>query len=117
MIGYNVADVAEELMFTPDELQEILEIYFDEAVHVLPECHQALESRDYVKFSQIMHGFKGASANLRMHSLTNMAEQLEQLAKTAGGEELAHDLEEKLPELQAEIKVIKASIDAFYRRL
>lgn len=114
MIEYNVKDVADELMFTPSELQEILEIYFEEAIHLVPECHQALESHDYVKFSQIMHGFKGASSNLRMHSLANMAEELEKLAKTAGGEELTHALAKELPGLQGEIETIKASVDAFY---
>lgn len=110
MIDYNIEEVATELMFTTDELREIFEIYFDEAIHLLPDCHAALANQDYMKFSQIMHGFKGASSNLRMTELADLAEALEKRGKTGGGAEMALEL----PEIQAAIDAVKKYVDDFY---
>ena len=113
MLEYNIEDVATELMFTPGELREIYEIYFDEASHLLPDCHQVLACQDYVKFAQIMHGFKGASSNLRMKKVAGMAEELEKKAKMGGGAEAAL----KLPCIQEEIDALKEYVDSFYAEL
>lgn len=110
MIDYDIEEVAEELMFTTEELYEILEIYFEEAVNVLPDSHAALASQEYLKFSQIMHAFKGASANLRMKSIASLAEALEQKGKNGGGAEMALEL----PRIQAEIDAMKKHVDDFY---
>lgn len=110
MIEYDIEDVASELMFTAGELREIFEIYFDEAIHLLPDCHEVLARQDYMKFSQIMHGFKGASSNLRMQKIATMAATLEQKAKTGGDAEMALEL----PHLQAEIDALKEYVDDFY---
>ena len=110
MIEYDIEAVASELLFTTDELREIYEIYFDEAIHFLPDSHAALEQQDYVKFAQIMHGFKGASSNLRMTKLTDLAESLEKQAKAGGGAEMAL----ALPGLQEEIDIVKKYVDDFY---
>lgn len=110
MIDYDIEAVASELMFTADELQEIYEIYFDEAIHLLPDCHAVLEKQDYMKFAQIMHGFKGASSNLRMTKIAGLAETLEKKAKAGGGAEMAL----ALPEIQAEIDALKEYVEDFY---
>lgn len=110
MTNYNIEEVASELMFTTDELREIFEIYFDEAIHLVPDCHAALANQDYIKFSQIMHGFKGASSNLRMNELADLAEVLEKRGKIGGGAEMALEL----PEIQAAIDVLKKYVDDFY---
>jgi|GEM_PF-2204630 HPt (histidine-containing phosphotransfer) domain-containing protein len=110
MTEYDIEAVAEELMFTTSELQEIFEIYFDEAVHLLPDCYAVLERQDYMEFSKIMHGFKGASANLRMKKLAQLAEELEKRGKAGGGAEMALEL----PLLEKEIDVVRDCIEAFY---
>lgn len=113
MIKYNIEDVASELMFTSVELREIFEIYFEEATQLLPDCQAALANQDYVKFSQIMHGFKGASSNLRMQKITSMAEPLEQKAKMGGSAEITLEL----LSIQEEINALKEYVDAFYADL
>ena len=110
MINYNIEEVAEELMFTTDELREIFEIYFEEAIHLLPDCHAALATQDYLKFSQIMHGFKGASSNLRMNEIADLAEVLEKRGKTGGGPEMALEL----PGIKNAIDALKKHVDDFY---
>lgn len=110
MMEYDVEAVATELMFTASELQEIFDIYFDEAAHLLPDCHAVLARQDYRQFSQIMHGLKGASANLRMKKIANLAEELERRGKMGGGAEIAL----ALPKIQEEIHAMKKCIDTFY---
>lgn len=110
MLAYSIEEVATELMFTTDELREIYEIYIEEAIQLLPDCYGALAREDYIEFSQIMHGFKGASANLRMKKIVEIAEELEQKGKKGGGAEMALEL----PKIQKEIDIMKAYIIDFY---
>lgn len=110
MIGYSVEVVARELMFTPSELQDIFEIYFEEAAQLLPDCHAALAREDYAKYKKIMHSFKGASLNLRMTKIGTLAEKLEEMAK----EENEVEIVCMLARLQEEITIIEKYVTHFY---
>lgn len=110
MVEYDVEEIASELMLTTSELREVFDLYFEDAATLLPDCQQVMDNQDYKSLRQIMHGFKGASANLRMDKLTDLAADLEIQAAAEREEGISLSLER----VQEEINAIKEYLDAFY---
>lgn len=110
MKNYDINMIAEELMFTIEEYKEIAEIYFEEMDSLLAECQSAIQSEDYIAAGKIMHGIKGASANLRMDDIAGLAGEGEKIVKQGGGVEVVP----YLPKLQEEIALIKECVEQFF---
>ena len=47
MINYDVVAVADELMLTTEELEEIFNLYFEDSARIVTTCQAAMGSRDY----------------------------------------------------------------------
>lgn len=110
VLQYDVEKIADELMFTTSELKEILDIYFEEAIELLQECHSALDRQDYAAVGKIIHALKGSSSNLRITTVTEIATELEQMAISGEKAPLFH----YLPIIQDKIAILKEHIDVYY---
>jgi len=110
MLQYDVEKIADELMFTTSELKEILDIYFEEAIELLQECHSALDRQDYAAVGKIIHALKGSSSNLRITTVTEIATEFEEFVRSGERTRLSH----YLPIIQDKIASLKEHIDAYY---
>ena len=82
IVTYDIKKTASDLMIEPDELTEILEIFFRDALDALSECDRAIESPDPGALGKQLHTLKGSSSNFRMESLRVLAAQMEAAARS-----------------------------------
>jgi HPt (histidine-containing phosphotransfer) domain-containing protein len=100
-----------ELMLDPAELKEILQAYFEDAPQMLAQGQQAADSQDWVRLAKSMHALKGASYNLRLErlgELANMAEQGKSLPTAK--------LREVLQAIQMEMQRAETEIADYFAR-
>jgi len=109
---YDVEVAADELMLTTEELKEIFEYYFDDAVECVASCYTANSKRDYITVAKKIHALKGASMNLRMDEIIGMAIELESLAN----QEEKAEITQYLPKIGDKLEILKDEIYAFYNR-
>jgi len=107
---YDVDVAADELMLTAEELKEVFECYFDDAVELMASCYTANREADYTLMAKKVHALKGASMSLRMHDIAAMVIELESLAHKEEGEKISR----YLPEIENALDILKKEIDAFY---
>lgn len=112
MIEYNVTAAAEELMLDTSDLQEVYELFFDEAKDLLAVCRQAVREQNYMSLGKPLHNLKGIASNLRMQEITALAVKLEELGATGKGEQI----ESYLLELQNKIDDMQEYVHNFYVR-
>ncbi|WP_027363895.1 Hpt domain-containing protein [Desulfotruncus alcoholivorax] len=86
---YKVPDAAADIMVDPEDLKEVYEIYFDESRKNLSACCAALAKGDWKGVAKLAHAVKGASSNLRIHSIRYLAELLELHAKSGKTEAIS----------------------------
>jgi HPt (histidine-containing phosphotransfer) domain-containing protein len=109
-MSYNVKEVAEEFMLSPEELFEIFDVFFVEANEILERCAKAIVVEDYELLKKLFHAFKGSASNLRMTKMYDLLIQLECGAKLSNEELII----QKLSELQEETLVVRNQIAGFY---
>ncbi|MDI6710002.1 MAG: Hpt domain-containing protein [Bacillota bacterium] len=107
---YSVKEVARELMLEPEDLVPVFVSFFEEASQAFAECYQALKTADLDALRGRFHALKGASANLRMHAVTELVMTLEDGARSADLELIAR----LLPGLQKAVDDIKERVRSFY---
>lgn len=110
MEKYDMEAAAEGVMLTIDELKEIYDIYFEDAVEQMQAAYVAVEQQDYIALGKVMHALKGSSSNLRMDTIAVLTSRMEEFAKTGRGAEVAS----YLPGIAEEIEGIKKQVYAFY---
>jgi len=76
-MSYSFEQVAAELMLEPEELQQILQAYFEDAPDLLANGRMAADRGDWTGLAKNMHSLKGACFNLRLDHLGEMAAQAE----------------------------------------
>ena len=113
MVQYDINEISEELMFTPIELKEVLDIYFEEAFELLVECGTAMNHQDCISIGKISHQLKGSSLNLRITTVAEIAIELEKISKSGVETDLTH----YLPKMQHEIDQLKEYIDVYYAKI
>ena len=107
---YDIEIAANELMLTAEELKEIFQFYFEDAVELMASCYIANKEKNYIIMSKKIHALKGSSMSLRMDELAVMIIELESLANKEKGEEIAR----YLPKIEKALDKLKKEIDAFY---
>ena len=103
MAPYSMEMVAAELMLTREEMKEICELYFADAEKLIQECEVASSRQDYVEAFKAAHALKGAAANLRMDTVAEDAQKIEELLQTRQTEEMAellYSLQQKIGRLK-----------------
>ena len=100
-----------ELMLEPEELHEILQAYFEDAPLMLAQGRRAVDRQDWQELAKSMHALKGASFNLRLDSMGELASRAEQ-----GNELPIANLYEVLQALEVELRKTEAEIADYFSR-
>ena len=98
-----------ELMLEPEELKEILQAYFEDAPQILAQGRQAADRQDWLGLARSMHAFKGASFNLRLDRLGELASRAEQ-----GNALPLANLFEVLQALEVELRKTETEVADFF---
>lgn len=98
-------------MLEPAELREILQAYFEDAPLMLAQGRQAADRKDWTGLAKSMHAFKGASFNLRLDSLGELASRAEQ-----GNALSTENLVQVLQALEAELHKTETEIADYFAR-
>lgn len=106
---YSVQLLAEELSLGPEDLRDIFSAFFEDAEPLLIESAAALQAGDKQLFSRKMHAIKGASLNLRMDDLGNMAATAEKNSELS-----LPELENMLQAIRIELAKMEGQVNAFY---
>ncbi|MCL6479434.1 MAG: Hpt domain-containing protein [Peptococcaceae bacterium] len=109
---YAVDKVAAELMIEPEDLLDVLRIFFAEAFKILSECEKAARNSDLDMLEKLCHSLKGASSNFRMNNLFKLVVAMEEAAKS---NDLAH-IKELLPASLKEITSIREQVGQYRSR-
>lgn len=109
-MSYDVKEVAEEFMLSPEELFEIFETFFIESNDILEKCTKAIVVEDYELLKKLFHAFKGSAANLRMNKINELLIDLEVGAKKSDKELIILGLSK----VQEEALLVKYQITKFY---
>ena len=83
-MSFTVESSARDLMLEPEDLKEIFEAFFEDAVVVLAEAEEASQNDDTATFCKRMHSLKGSALNLRMDVLGELAKQAEKDGASVG---------------------------------
>ena len=109
---YDIEVAAEELMLTLDDLKEIFDIYFIDAIELIASCYTANSVCDYSTVAKKVHALKGSSMNLRMHEIAEMVIELQSLANKKDSADIAL----YLPKIEDTLILLKEEISVFYNR-
>jgi len=80
-IQYDKEDVANKMQLPVEFLDELLESFFSESQDEITSLQKATEINDFKEMANIAHSIKGASANLQLTEITNIAKDIETNAK------------------------------------
>ncbi|MFZ5631347.1 MAG: Hpt domain-containing protein [Bacillota bacterium] len=103
---YDVKKVAAELMVEPEDLIDILKIFFGEAFKILSECEKAVRDSNFDVLKKLFHTLKGTSSNFRMNNLNKLVAAMEKAAKS---NDLAH-IKDLLPASHKELTSIQEQV-------
>ncbi|MBN1614929.1 MAG: Hpt domain-containing protein [Deltaproteobacteria bacterium] len=73
----NIAEIAEELSLEEGDCLEIMELFLETGMDDIRKLACAIERGDMKQAAMAAHAVKGASANLRLLDLSEMARQIE----------------------------------------
>jgi CheY-like chemotaxis protein/HPt (histidine-containing phosphotransfer) domain-containing protein len=103
---FDQAELLERMMGDSDMAQQILEVFLEDIPKQLESLKQALDACDVENFQRIVHGIKGAAANVSGESLRQLAADIEQACKEGRMESAA----DSYPKLYNEYKILKDAI-------
>ena len=111
MLKYNIAETADELMLTVEEIREIYDAFFEDADEIIRFSREALTSGDCSSLAKRMHALKGMTLNLRMTELADLATLIELSAKDGTGAK-----EDQLEHLILLNTDLRKQVDLFYKK-
>jgi HPt (histidine-containing phosphotransfer) domain-containing protein len=76
-MSYSIDIAADELMLEPEELEEILTAFFEDAPILLEQGWRSFHAGEWRQLSRSMHSLKGAAFNMRMDKLGELAASAE----------------------------------------
>ncbi|MDY6790952.1 MAG: Hpt domain-containing protein [Thermodesulfobacteriota bacterium] len=101
--------LAKNLGLDQEDIRELFELYVETTTTDLAELKGAIEANDAQLAHTRAHSIKGASGNLGLDEMYDLAKQIDDRARVnslAGLEELTHTLEQKYNRLVIEFKEI-----------
>lgn len=107
---YSIQTVAEELGLEPEDLKDIYDSYFEETREMLGQWRELWEKSDTEQLAKLFHGMKGASNNLRMDELGELAKEAEGLCKAKTPEAIPSLMEP----FEREFAELEAFVQEFY---
>lgn len=110
---FDVQAAADELLLTPEDLQSIFQLYFEDAHELLQAAQAAVRIADYPALAKAMHALKGSSVNLRFADTAQLAATLETAAKQG----VPAAPTEVLAEIERLLVHNQQTVDNFYQAL
>lgn len=78
----NLQQIADTLEFDLEDIEMLMEIFLSDAKASLEKTNDLIVSNDFIEIKNIAHGIKGSASNLMLEEVVEIAQQIEQLAKT-----------------------------------
>lgn len=104
-LPFNTAELAETLGIDEDFVQKLIAKFIDSADEYLGNIENAVEKRDIEALKQASHKLHGTAANLRFHTISELAAAIERKVRSGNGiDAVAGPLEE----LRSEISRLRA---------
>ncbi|MBU1658709.1 response regulator [bacterium] len=104
--GLDAKKLADELMLNEEELVMLLSLFLKKMKIAIPELENAINEKDYKKIALIAHNVKGSSANFRMESVQQDANEIEKMAKNKNSN---YDFESAFENIRKKVQEIKIS--------
>ena len=92
----------------PDILEELIELFLDEAAHQLAALREAIEDGDARTMKRLAHTLKGSSANMGATRMASICANL--LEEVGGTEDLRWEVPEQLARLEAEFERVRQAL-------
>lgn len=108
-MSYSIEEAAAELMLDPEDMEDILAAFFEDAPKLMLEGLVSLKAGEMEKMSRVMHSIKGSALNLRMKKLGALAARAEK-----NGTLTPQALEEILGQMNVELAAIEKNYHSFY---
>jgi len=108
---FDRAGFLERVMGDEEIAEQIVEVFLDDIPKQIESLKQALEASDPETFHRVVHGIKGAAANVGGEALCELAAQVEKACKEGRFDSVAdscHQFECQFDRLKSEIKNKKA---------
>jgi HPt (histidine-containing phosphotransfer) domain-containing protein len=99
--------LAEKLGLDVEDIMELFELYLETAASDLADLKEALEAKNSQLVHAKAHSIKGASGNLSLDDMYNLAKEIDDRAREnslEGLEEMVQALEKKFNCLEKELK-------------
>ena len=82
ILGLDMNKLREELLLSDDEIIMLVNLFIKKMDKSIPELKNAINIKDYKKIRTLAHSIKGSSANFRLETLQDKANELEIMAKS-----------------------------------
>ena len=77
----DIKKLSEELMLSEEEIEKLLEMFFQKMAKLIPDMQDAIHKKDYLQIGFLSHSIKGVSGNFRMEFLQKVSDEMEKMAK------------------------------------
>lgn len=102
----NIEQIADILEFEIEDVEMLLDMFLSDAKESLEGISSTIESNDFEQMKNIAHGIKGSASNLLLDEISELALEIEQLAKTKSSADY-HAMFEKLKNKLSTVEEIK----------
>ena len=75
--NYNIDGMAEHIGVSSDQLKRLLNFFKSEATIMIEQLKASLKTKDYEKATSFAHSLKGASMNMQLIEISDMAKKIE----------------------------------------
>ena len=102
-----LSELADNLGLDQDEARELLELYIDTTKNDLANLNKAIKSNDLTRAHENSHSIKGASGNLTLTELYEIAKDIDDDIRNKSIEQIASKIEKftlKFNELTKELE-------------
>jgi HPt (histidine-containing phosphotransfer) domain-containing protein len=77
----NLQLLADTLEFDLEDVQMLMDMFISDSIESLQGIEVTINSNDFQQMKNIAHGIKGSASNLMLDDISNIALEIEQLAK------------------------------------
>jgi len=101
----NLQQIADKLDFDLEDVQMLMDMFISDTLKSLSEVEQHIALNNKTELRNIAHGIKGSASNLMLEEVTQIALEIENLAKDvieADYKSLFEDLKQNIKTLERE---------------
>ena len=84
-LSIDVAELAQRLEFEKEDVEMLLEAFYEGAIENIEILENAIKEKDYETIASAAHSIKGSAANLLLDEIALLAKEIELSAKSQDG--------------------------------